>query len=327
MRICPVLLVLFVTLTLGLASSAQEAGTPDELTVVAYNVENYFDVFDDPYSDDDGTAVKARVQIQALANAIAALDADVVFLQEIENEAALVGMVAEFLPDAGYLHAIVMPTNSTRGINLGVLSRVPVLSATSHRWKPFFHPDDPSREPYYFARDLQEIHLDVGRDAPLIAFNVHLKSNSSRDGDPRSMKWRTAEAAAVKDATRAILADDPEAWVIAAGDFNSDFMVAPDQEGPWPAMAHLREPETAGPFRGKRVLVDVHDGLPRKQRESHPGDAFYPPANFDYILASPALAARLVPGSARVFDEEALTTGSDHRPVVATFRLSEQSGR
>ncbi len=304
------------------AAPPREVATPETLTVVAYNVENFFDVFDNPYTGDEGSGVKARVQVQAIAKAIEKMDADVVFFQELENEAVLHAMVSEMLPDAGYQFVAAVPTNSTRGINLGVISRVPLVSVTSHRWQPFLHPDDPE-EPFYFARDLMETHLDVGRDEPLIVFNVHLKSNRDGKGDPRSMKWRTAEAAAVKDATRAVLKANPKAWVLAVGDFNSDFMVAPDQAGPWPAMAHLRKPERKGLFKGKRVLMDVHDHLPRKQRESHPGDAFYPPANFDYILASPALAARVVPGSAAVLADEDLTTGSDHRPVVATFRLRD----
>lgn len=313
------LLLVFAAVLLAAPTRPTRAELPETLTVVTYNVENYFDVFDNPYTGDEGAGVKSRAEVQAIANAIRTLDADVVFLQEIENVQVLSAMVVEMLPNAGYEYAIVQPTNSGRGINLGVLSRVPVLSVTSHRWTPLRNPKMPHKT-WYWSRDLMEVSLDIGLKKPLTVFNVHLKSNRSGDDDPRSMTRRTTEAMALKSAVRAKLKADPKALVLAVGDFNSDYMVAKDQDGPWPAMAYLREPEP----NGKRLLTDVHDGLPRNQRESHPGNAFFPPANFDYILASHAMAQRLVPGSAHVLTDHALTTGSDHRPVVASFKLGRK---
>lgn len=314
------LLSLLVLLALSLPGLAQPS-TPGRLTVMTYNVENFFDVFDSPYTGDEGTAVKPRNQVTTIADAIEHGNPDVVFFQEIENDAGLIAMVAEQLPESGYTHATVTATNDGRGINLGVLSRLPIVSITSHRWQPFFHPADPgpAGEPFYFARDMQEVVLDLGNQRTLTVFNVHLKSNRDSEGDPNSMKWRTAEAARLKDAVRDKLAAAPRAWLLCVGDFNSDYMETPERNRPWPAMAHLQAPEPDG----SRLLQDVHAHLPRAQRATLPGNAMFPPATFDFILASPALANRVVEGSPRVIQDEALTTGSDHRPVLATFRIAD----
>ena len=42
-------------------------------------------------------------------------------------------------------------------------------------------------------------------------------------------------------------------------------------------------------------------------------------SQIDYILVSPALRERLVPGSAYVLSDDKLLAGSDHAPVSATF--------
>lgn len=300
----------------GVRPVAADVARPGTLTVLTYNIENAFDVFDDPYSGDEGTAVKSRNELRAIASAIEAADADLVFFQEVENEQLLAAMVAEFLPAAGYQVCLVTPTNDGRGIHLGLLSRLPVTSVTSHRWSSFTHPDRPD-ELHHLSRDVQEVQVELPDGSPLTVYNVHLKSNRSRPGDDRSMRKRTAEALKLMSLARERLEADPEAMYLAVGDFNSDFMVAEGQEGPWPAMAALRKPEA----NGSRVFLDVHDSLPRNQRESHPGSGFFPPANFDYVLASPAMARTLVPGSANMIRRGDLTSGSDHLPVLASFRI------
>ena len=188
-------------------------------------------------------------------------------------------------------------------------------SVTSHRWSTFFHPDVPD-EPHHMSRDVQEVVVELPDGSPLTVYNVHLKSNRSREGDDRSMRKRTAEALFLKSLAMEDLQEDAAAKYLAVGDFNSDYVQTPEQEGPWPAMAALRVPEADG----SRVFHDVFDGLPRELRESHPG-GFFPPANFDYVLASPSMAEALVPGSADMVRRGDLAAGSDHLLVYASFRL------
>ncbi len=113
--------ILFTALLLAARPASAGVAEPGVLTVASYNIENAFDVFDDPYSGDEGTAVKSRNELRAIAAAIAESDADLVFFQEVENEQLLAAMADEFLPNAGYEVCLVTPTNDGRGIHLGLL--------------------------------------------------------------------------------------------------------------------------------------------------------------------------------------------------------------
>ena len=287
-----------------------------EVTVMSYNVENMFDVFDDPYSDDDGTDIKSRVEIRTIAKAIAAADADIVVFQELENEFLLQGMVDTFLADQGYDYIACQRTNSSRGINLGVISRLPIKSLTSHRFKTLTHPKVSDRT-WRFARDAMQITVDVdGKDLHL--FNVHLKSNSNRPGDKNSSFWRTSEAIALKGLVRDLVKDDPDSLIVALGDFNSNIETRPAQVRPWPATEYLRKPEADG----TQLLNDAHDEIPDyDKRITIPGSGRYPAAIFDYIYASPKLHTMRVKGSAKVINDRKLTAGSDHYPVYATYDI------
>ena len=288
-----------------------------EVTVMSYNVENMFDVFDDPYSQDEGVDVKTRSEIVTIAKAIAEADADVVVFQELENEHLLQGMVDTFLGDKGYAYIAAQRTNSGRGINLGVISRLPIKKLTSHRFKTLTHPDAPDRI-WRFARDVMQITLDVnGQELHL--FNVHLKSNSSRDTtDTNSKLWRTAEAIGLKNLIRDMVKQDPDALVVALGDFNSNIETRPEQDRPWPAMVYLRKPETDG----TQLLSDAHDEIKDyDNRVTIPGSGRYPAAVFDYIYASPKLHTMLVKGSSKIISDAKLTGGSDHYPVYATYDI------
>ncbi|MFI4862214.1 MAG: endonuclease/exonuclease/phosphatase family protein [Phycisphaerales bacterium JB063] len=289
----------------------------EEVTVMTYNVENMFDIYDDPYTQDEDTDIKRREEIVMIAGAIEQADADIVVFQELENEYLLEGMVSHFLADKGYRYIAAQRTNSSRGINLGVISRYPIKRLASYRYLDFSHPDAPEQT-WRFARDAMHITLDVhGQDVHI--FNVHLKSNSSRPGDENSKLWRTAEAIMVKSLIRDVLAGDPDAYVLLMGDCNSNYWVDPRQDRPWPATAHLRAAEPDG----SHLLIDAHEALSHEDRVTIPGDGRYPPATFDYVYASPALAQRMVQGSAFILRDPALTAGSDHLPTGATFDIGE----
>lgn len=291
----------------------------DQVTVMTYNVENMFDVFDDPYTNDEGTDVKRRDEIIAIAKAIAKADADIVVFQELENEHLLQGMVDTFLPDAGYRYVACQRTNSSRGINLGVISRYPIKRLASHRMLWLAHPEIPFEErTWRFARDAMQVTLDI-RGVQMDIFNVHFKSNSSRENDPSSMKWRTAEAATLKRLFRELVEKDPQAYVLAMGDFNSNIETRPEQKRPWPATEHIRKPEKDG----SQLMNDAHNGYKYDERVTILGDNRYPPAVFDYIYASPALHKKLVKDSAKVLYDKALTKGSDHMPVLATYTIKK----
>ena len=111
--------------------------TPGVVKVMSYNMENFFDVFDDPYTADEGTPPKMRDQIKLLAETIRKADPDVLAVVEVENEHVLRAMVREFLSDMGYQYIDVDQSNDFRGIKVGVISRLPILRTASYRHQQF----------------------------------------------------------------------------------------------------------------------------------------------------------------------------------------------
>lgn len=299
-------LTLLVAVLLAIAAPlhAQES-KPSRLTIATYNVEWMLDVFDDPYSQDESHKPKPREEIEAVAKAIRKVNPDVVTFCELENEGVLRAMVREFLLDMGYEYIAADRTNSDRGQNLGVISRRPITSLTSHRFQDL--PTEEGSTPRRFARDLWRVEIQATPRTSLGLYVVHLKSKLDGPNDPGSNKWRLSE---INDARRIIgreLTANPDALLTMMGDFND----TPDSQ----AITTMMQP-----FSAKiGSLVDLHAAVAVNKRITYIKEPYR--STIDYILASPALAKCVVKGSAKVLDDEPLLSGSDHAPVVATFEL------
>jgi endonuclease/exonuclease/phosphatase family metal-dependent hydrolase len=293
-----VLAMLLVSLTAGHAVG-------ERVTIATYNVENFFDRFDNPFTRDEQTEIKRADDIRRLAATVRAVDADVIAFQELENEQVLAAFNEQSLRGMGYRHVVCLPSNDGRGITLGVLSRLPVVSATTHRWQHIPHRGSP--DTHRFARDLLQVTIDAPGERDLELFVVHFKSKGSRDGDPQSVAWRSAEARRSRELVNRLLANQADALIAFVGDFNS--------EPTDPATSLFFDPDGPG-----TPLIDVLGDRPDDQRYTYVFGNF-PPAVFDYIAVSPALHRHLVPRSAKVMPKTAAAQGSDHLPVVATFDL------
>lgn len=272
------------------------------LTVAAYNAEWMLDAFDDPYTRDEEFEPKSKEALAALARVIRSLDADVLAIEELESEGHLRAFVAEHLADMRYEFVFVAATNSDRGQNVGLLSRVPIVSATSHRFRAFPAADGGATgRSYRFARDLVRVTLQATPERTLDVFIAHLKSRRSDGDDANSNRWRLAEASEAARVIESVLAADPRAWLLLVGDLN-------DRPGSPPVERLL----AAG-------LTDVHASLSPEKRVTYLNEPYR--GTIDYVLASRALAARVVPESARVLEGDGLARASDHAPVVARFAL------
>ncbi len=296
----------WVLLLMGMVVTALRAEEePRRVTIAGYNLQNMFDVFDDPYTTDETTRPKSRSDLTELAKAIRALNADVIGISELENEGVLKAFAAEFLGDMNYRYVGSVPSNSGRGITLGVLSRLPIHSITSHRFRLLSLPGE--TRTWTFARDVMRVTIQATPTQRIEMFVVHLKSRHDSAGDPTSAKWRLAEAVGARALVDEVLDADPQALVAFLGDFN-------DTPGSDPLNAIMGATQPPA-----RQLTDVHAGIEPEKRITY----LLPPyrSTIDYILTSPALTKRLVPGSATLLDDESLLRGSDHAPIKASFKL------
>ena len=120
---------------------------------------------------------------------------------------------------------------------------------------------------------------------------------------------RTSETVRGGQLTGHIHADPPEEL----GELRGDFTSKPGEHATSALLAPAPD--------GRPVLTDCHQSIPMQDRTTFPSERF-PNSVIDFILTSPAMSARLIPGSATIFSDPQLTKGSDHLPVVAEFDMS-----
>jgi endonuclease/exonuclease/phosphatase family metal-dependent hydrolase len=281
--------------------------TPTQITIAALNVENFFDEHNDPYTDDQGTDPKTPREMAVLGEVVGKVNADFVGLVEVETEGVVRQFAERYLPDAGYEQVYVAHRDYGRGINNGAVSRVPIQTVTNYRFRKLTVPG--SDQTWQFARDVVAFDIEPKPGVTMRIFVVHFKSKRDSTGDRQSAKWRLSEALEVRRIVDKQLASEPGALIAVIGDFND----TPDSK----TLEALLAP---GPD-GKPVLVDAHAGLDKPQRVTYLREPYR--SAIDYMLLSPSMAALVVPGSAKVMNDESLLDATDHAAVMATFRLPD----
>lgn len=283
----------------GPPASQPARGFDGTVTVATYNVLNLFDDHDDPYREDEGTPKKPDDQLRCLAGSIRSVNADVLCVEEVENRDVLESFARTMLMDMGYRDVVSFESNDVRGIECGVLSRFPVGPVTSHRFRDF---DDGAGGKARFRRDLLQVRIEPPGCTPFDVFVVHLKSK--RGDAESSLKDRMSEAHAIQSVLGDMLKRDPSARFLICGDFNDTWDSQP-----------LKTIAGDGPTRLVDFLSDLPAGAKSYNQPPHA-------ELIDYILCSPALAKCYVPKSYRIAEGSVATTGSDHNPVIAQFKLN-----
>lgn len=273
--------------------------------LAAYNVLNLFDSEDDPYSWDEATLVKPRQQLEALARSIRKLDADVIALEEIENRGYLERFVEVFLPDTGYEDVVQFEGNDDRGIDVALISRIPVGEVRSNRHVSFPGPDG---RPMRFARDVLEVTLRPTDGEEFEVWIVHLVSNFQ--GRDYSEPFRVAEARQIRKMLDTALERNNNARIVVAGDFNDTW----DSES-------LQTLVGKGPKQLWSAALD-YSGKPPITYNQKPYLSM-----IDFVLCSPAMAKSYVKGSYHVDSGSPDKSGSDHNPVIVQFDLRQGAGK
>lgn len=269
----------------------------------------------------EATASDDMRQLTALA--VADADADVICLQEVDDQLALDMFYETYLRPVlrqrfaaatkgldreqrarvasawFYDHRTVIPGNDSRGIDVAVMSRFP-FEATSNAalTLDFLHgapldwatlePLAATRGRKVFARDCVEIEAATPF-GPLTLFNCHFKSMQplSREGDGRldTRALRQAEAMGVRRIVERRFGGGQGArsadWAI-CGDLN-DYVEIDGEPAPGGAL---------GPLLDDGFAVNVLLRLPPRERWTHYFTSEDVYVQLDYVLLSPALAAR-----------------------------------
>jgi endonuclease/exonuclease/phosphatase family metal-dependent hydrolase len=252
--------------------------------VVSWNVHDLFDEVDrlvpPGAADDVPAAAEVEAKLDRVAAVLARADADLVFLQEVENAPLLARLAVR----AGYPEARLVEGADPRGIDVAALSRLPLAAYLSHLGET-----DPRGDPLW-SRDCVEVHAAAGASR-LVLVGSHL---ASKVGDPEGFR-RIEQAARMRAIADAAAARLPSAVVLAGGDLNDD----PDA----PSLAPL-----------------LGDGAWRDPAGTTPADAAWTwsgsegRARLDYLLVHARASDAVL--AVRVLAGEDVAAASDHRPVA-----------
>jgi predicted extracellular nuclease len=226
-----------------------------------------------------------------IADAIRALDADVVSLQELETQPCLDELLARL---AG-MHGVLGEIGTTASVDVAVISRTPIELVATHRANEVLSLPDGSVT--QFSRELLEVHVRSSGGVPVVTFAAHFKSKAN-DEPAR----RLAEARHTRRIVDELAVREPASVIVLAGDLN-DTPGSPPLEaltadgGLVRAAADLSEPAQA---------TYIFDGR---------GQAI------DHLLIAPGGDALRVPRSSRVWRDGTGWGGSDHAALTTDFAL------
>ena len=245
--------------------------------ILFWNVENYFDPFNDPLTNDDEFTPAAERHwtwqrfekkrdgiaqtIVSVADEYGELPA-LVGLAEVENRMVVSQLVRKtMLADLGY-DFVHRESPDERGIDVALLYRKDVfwvLAVDSLQV-----PDFPTRDILYVKL---RCRVETGMTDPLHVFVVHLPSK--RGGARASQGRRETAVAVLEHAVDSLLAENPAQSIVVMGDFNDtdarvSGLAVPAFTGPKPVPGTLR-------YHGRWEQIDwfcispVLDSLARMQ--------------------------------------------------------------
>jgi endonuclease/exonuclease/phosphatase family metal-dependent hydrolase len=294
--------------------------TPGAIRLAAYNTLNLFDHVDDPAMQGDHDDIKAATapeRCEALAQAIKAIDADIIALEEIESLEALKWFRDTYLPDAGYAYLASIDVGYYRGVECSVMSRFKITEArvwpdeslddvrrAGTGWAPV--PPE-QRQGLKFQRSPLMVNVQTDSGYELTIFALHHKAGSD------FKHHREAEALQIVEYLDALREREPERNVVVMGDFNA----APFDK----SLRIYLEAGMIDTLAHRTIWKDDPDSPLYKTHESD--------RVLDYILLNSAAHREMVIGSAFVYgtlypgdsydftrDPHPPGYASDHYPVV-----------
>lgn len=339
---------------------------PTELVLATYNVQNLFDLIDDPQTDEGEftpsaggwNAARLATRLDHLGRAFAEIDADVVAVNEVENEEVL-RQLRDAVRAAGgphYPYLALAPSRDPRGIDVALLSRFPVVRAFGRPINRRHECEgangrqvlDGSRPE---ARPILQAELDLSGDgaADLVALVGHWKAKSGEAFPCHDEAHRLRAALQTRELVDELVAADPARPVVALGDLNTHEFEPPLRDA-LAARLDLDEVQAAGDLYNAWGDAGVDPG--RTTNSNQWNDARNSSYNFrgdwtrlDHLLLSGNLrpdggeaAWRFVPGSMEsvhapfLLDErgrpaawsfEAGSGYSDHLPIRLRLAVRE----
>ena len=324
---------------------SKRSGGFGNFAITTYNIENLFDLVNNPDKDDgSSTPTPEELEIQ-LAKLALSIEVElglpeIIVVQEAENTEVLTGDENGFVPGSdeilallprlpGTWEAVSFETSDGRGIEVAFIYdpyRVTLVEAyqmSGPGVEMWFGPTSPSpgREPLVGVFNIMNHEVTI--------IGNHFKSKGG-DDPLYGVNWppvritevqRKGQAGVVREFVNDILDEDPDAMVMVAGDLN-DFQFSEPGEGPDNPVAIV----AGGPGEVPLVNLATLEKPPETFSFVFDGNSQL----LDHILVSPGLYEyfkavdilhfnNVAPNP--LFDEDTSTTleASDHDPVESRF--------
>ncbi len=299
---------LLLALALGLSVAAARAADPyeplavgpGEFSVMSYNLFRFS--WED--RDDDGQIndFKPDQQIEAMMRLLARHRPDVLAIQEI-GDASSFDTLCERVAGAGLTYPfkayLMMPAST---VGLAVLSRLPITHTNAITNE--FYTIEKTRMPV--QRGFLAVDVQVNPDYAFRLIVAHLKSK--RFNPMGQTEMRRNEARLLNKVVRRMLNRQSKLNLLVAGDLNDGALSAVYREiiGDPPLLHDVKPVDTLGDIWTHYWAL----------QESY--------SRIDYFMASSGMKAELVSGKARAIRDPDAALASDHRPIMAVFKASEQ---
>ncbi len=226
----PFLLVgLFSNTAFPQNNSLTSAGNRGDIRIMFYNVENYFDIYDDslfadgeflPGNDKNWNYYRYKEKTLHLFKTIAAIGEtrppEIICFAEIENKNVLFELTKNTPLEKYNFEIVHFESPDFRGIDVGLIFRSDVIQKLASQRIAVSFPSDPHRT----TRDILHFKALVMRSDTLHVFVNHWPSR--RGGQKASESKRMAAARILKEKTDSILLINPCANIVITGDFNDE---------------------------------------------------------------------------------------------------------
>jgi len=301
--ICGFAILVFVSI----CSATFAAGT---FRVATYNVENYLDqpTASRPHAKSDEAKAKIRESIESIKP-------DVLALEEMGTTNALLELRASLKADGLDFPFWEHISGADTNIHVAVLSRWPIVARHSHTNDLFLL----DGRQFRVERGFAEVDIQAATNFTFTLIAAHLKSRLPSPVADEAEE-RLAEAKILRGIIDGHFTNNPNARLVVLGDFND----VKDSDA---------VKEIIG--RGKFKLTDTRPA--ERNGDSAPGPPpYFEPRNvawtyfygaddtysrMDYILLSSAMTRDWVKAETYIPTIPNWGVGSDHRPVVATFKV------
>jgi len=200
----------------------------NEYTVVSYNVENLFDIVDDPNIPDEEFLPESEKQwnkeryqkkLDDLVKVISEINPkelpEIIGLVEVENRAVLEDLIRTgALADEKY-DIVHEESPDYRGIDVALIYRKNAFKVVAHETLPVIFSDDPE----FKTRDILHVEGKI-RNKTVHLFVNHWPSRIG--GEDKTEPKRILAAKVLKKKVDQLLADDPKVRIIIMGDMNDE---------------------------------------------------------------------------------------------------------